>query len=66
MDETTAKRQTDAIERIMRRWLLEEATGNQGATITPTVAPNAATDDVWRWPIRRNTDKACWEVDDCD
>lgn len=54
------------IEHIMRRWLLEEATGNQGATVTPTVAPTVAADDAWRWPIRRNTDRAYWEVDDCD
>lgn len=56
----------DALERTYRRWLLEEATGNQGATVDMTVAPTAAT-DVWRWPIRRNTDKAYWEdTDDCD
>ncbi len=41
MDETTI--------RTYRRWLLEEATSNQGATVTPTVAPTAAT-DVWRYP----------------
>ncbi len=51
----------DALEHRFRRWLLEEATGNQGATVTPTVAPTAATDDVWRWPIRRNTDKEVGE-----
>jgi hypothetical protein len=57
----------DDIERTFRRWLLEEATGSQGATVDMTVAPTAATDDVWRWPIRRNTDKAYWEdADDCD
>lgn len=39
----------DKLEHQYRRWLLEEATGNQGATVTPTVAPNAAT-DVWRYP----------------
>lgn len=58
---------TDELEHRFRRWLLEEATGNQGATVMSTVAPTAATDDVWRWPIRRNTDKAYWEdTDDCD
>lgn len=50
----------DALERTFRRWLLEEATGNQGATVETTVAPIAAT-DVWRWPIRRNTDKEVGE-----
>ena len=59
MDETTAKRQTDAIERIMRRWLLEEATGNQGATVDMTVAPNAAR-DTWRYPYWPAHDVA-WE-----
>lgn len=80
----------DELEQRFRRWLLEEATGNQGATVTPTVAPTAApgnvwgsaewttyditpttapmaAPDVWRWPIRRNTDRAYWEdTDDCD
>lgn len=61
MDDATAKRQTDAIERIMRRWLLEEATGNQGATVTPTVAPTAAT-NTWRYPYWPAHDVA-WEED---
>lgn len=50
----------DALEHQFRRWLLEEATGNHGATVTPTVAPTAATDDVWRYPYWPKHDVA-WE-----
>lgn len=46
----------DALEHRFRRSLLEEATGNQGATVTPTVAPNSA----WRYPFWPKHDIA-WE-----
>ncbi len=46
----------DALEHTFRRWLLEEATGNQGATVNTTVAPTAA----WRYPYWPAHDVA-WE-----
>ncbi len=49
----------DALEQRFRRWLLEEATGNQGATVNTTVAPTAAT-DVWIYPFWPKHDIA-WE-----
>lgn len=49
----------DALEQRFRRWLLEAATGNQGATVTPTVAPAVAA-DTWRYPYWPAHDVA-WE-----
>jgi hypothetical protein len=51
----------DDLERIFRKWLLEEASGN-GPAVTTTAGPHS----VQRWPLGRGTDKAYWEVDDCD
>lgn len=51
----------DALERIFRRWLLEEATMN-GPEVNTTPGPSP----IQRWPLGRNTDAAYWEVHDCD
>lgn len=51
----------ETIEQRMRRWLLEEATRN-GPEVHTTSGPSS----VQRWPLGRWTDKAYWEVSDCD
>jgi hypothetical protein len=53
----------DDLERIFRKWLLEEASGN-GPAVTTTAGPTAAT-DTWRYPYWPTHDVG-WEVSDCD